>query len=105
SAELDVFSLGALSYLILSGRAPASSALELLGTLRSQQGLQLSDVMDGCPQKLADLVRYATQPEVLARYNSIDGFLQDLDIAEDELTSPDPEATVDPSVAKAGDRL
>lgn len=105
SAELDVFSLGALSYLILSGRPPADSALELLTTLRSRQGLQLSDVMDGCPQKLADLVRFATQPEVLARYNTIDGFLQDLDVAEDELTTPVPEATVDPSIAKAGDRL
>jgi serine/threonine protein kinase len=105
SAELDVFSLGALSYLILSGRAPADSAVELLSTLRSQQGLQLADVMDGCPEKLAELIRFATQPEVLARYNSIDDFLQDLDLAEDELTTPDPEATVDPSVAKGGDRV
>lgn len=105
SAELDVFSLGALSYLILSGRPPASSAIELLGVLRSQQGLQLSDVMDGCPGKLDDLVRFATQPEVLARYNVIEDFLKDLDKAEDELTAPEPEATVDPSVAKSGDRL
>jgi serine/threonine protein kinase len=105
SAELDLFSLGALSYLILSGQPPADSPITLLATLRANQGLRLADVMDGCPQKLDDLVRYATQPEVLARYNDVDGFLADLDEAEDELTTPDREATVDPSQAKPGDRL
>ncbi|WP_313913644.1 BREX system serine/threonine kinase PglW [Tahibacter sp.] len=105
SAELDVFSLGALSYLILSGQPPADNPISLLTTLRAKQGLQLADVMDGCPQKLSDLIRFATQPEVLARYNTVDGFLADLDAAEDALTTPDPEATVDPSQAKAGERL
>lgn len=105
SAELDIFSLGALSYLILGGQPPADSPINLLATLRANQGLQLADVMDGCPPKLADLIRYATQPEVLARYNTVDGFLADLDAAEDELTTPDREVTVDPSQAKAGDRL
>ncbi len=105
SAELDVFSLGALSYLILSGQPPADTPISLLTVLRAKQGLQLADVMDGCPQKLSDLIRFATQPEVLARYNTVDGFLADLDAAEDALTTPDPESTVDPSQAKAGERL
>ena len=43
--------------------------------------------------------------DVLARYDTIQGFLDDLDRVEDELTTPDPEATVDPSIASAGDRL
>lgn len=105
SAELDLFSLGALSYFILSSQPPADSPINLLAILRAKQGLQLADVMDGCPQTLDDLVRYATQPEVLARYNTVDGFLADLDAAEDELTTPDSETTVDPSQAKPGDRL
>lgn len=105
SAELDLFSLGALSYFIFSGQAPADSPITLLAALRAKQGLHLADAMDGCPQKLDELVRFATQPEVLARYNTVDGFLEDLDLAEDELTTPDREITVDPSMAKPGDRL
>lgn len=105
SAALDVFSLGALSYLILSGKAPASSPIELHQTLREQQGLNLADALDHCPPKLAELIRDATHPEVLGRYDSVDGFLADLDAAEDELTAPDREATVDPSIARPGDRL
>lgn len=105
SAALDVFSLGALSYLILSGKAPASSPIELRQILREQQGLNLADALDHCPPKLAELIRDATHPEVLGRHDSVDGFLAGLDDAEDELTAPDPEATVDPSIARPGDRL
>ncbi|TAH50404.1 MAG: BREX system serine/threonine kinase PglW [Betaproteobacteria bacterium] len=104
-AELDVFSLGCLTWLIFSGRPPASNTLELAVKLREGQGLRLSDVMDGCGKKLQELVQYATHPDVLARYDTIQGFLADLEAVEDELTTPDPEATVDPSDAVKGDRL
>ncbi|EPZ16557.1 hypothetical protein M622_11640 [Thauera terpenica 58Eu] len=104
-AELDVFSLGCLTFLIFSGRSPASSTLELTVKLREGQGLRLSDVMDGCGKKLQELVQYATHPDVLGRYDTIQGFLADLEGVEDELTTPDPEATVDPSDAVKGDRL
>ncbi|MBK5914701.1 BREX system serine/threonine kinase PglW [Rhodocyclus purpureus] len=104
-AELDVFSLGCLTWLIFSGRPPAANTLELAVKLREGQGLRLSDVMDGCGKKLQELVQYATHPDVLGRYDSIQGFLADLEAVEDELTTPDPEATVDPSDAGKGDRL
>ncbi len=104
-AELDVFSLGCLTWLIFSGRPPASNTLELAVKLREGQGLRLSDVMDGCGKKLQELVQYATHPDVLGRYDNIQGFLADLESVEDELTTPDPEATVDPSDAVKGDRL
>ncbi|MCU0650048.1 MAG: hypothetical protein MUF00_18805, partial [Gemmatimonadaceae bacterium] len=41
-ALLDVFSLGALAWHILTGRAPAASPEELLQRLTEQQGLRLS---------------------------------------------------------------
>lgn len=104
-AELDVFSLGCLTWLIFSGRPPASNTLELAVKLREGQGLRLSDVMDGSGKQLQELVQYATHPDVLGRYDSIQGFLADLENVEDELTTPDPEATVDPSDAVKGDRL
>lgn len=91
SAELDVYSLGSLAYLVFSGQAPAEDLLSLQKQLRQGQGLQLADVLDSCTPKLADLVRYATNPDINARYDRIEGFLDDLEAVEDELTTPDPE--------------
>lgn len=103
--SLDVFSLGCIAYHVFSGQPPAESVLDLSEKLRVGQGLNLSDVMDGCGAHQQELVHVATCPEVLARYDTIRGFLDELDGVEDELTTPDPEATVDPSVAGTGDRL
>lgn len=103
--SLDVFSLGAIAYHVFSGQAPAGSVLELTVKLRQGQGLRLSDVMDGCGTRLQELIQFATSPDVMARYDVVQGFLDDLVKVEEELTSPDPEATVDPSIAGQGDRL
>lgn len=103
--SLDVFSLGCIAYHVFSGQPPAESVLDLTEKLRIGQGLSLSDVMDGCGARQQELVHVATCPEVLARYDTIRGFLDELEGVEDELTTPDPEATVDPSVAGVGDRL
>jgi serine/threonine protein kinase len=103
--SLDVFSLGAIAYHVFSGQPPAGSVLELAEKLRLGQGLRLSDVMDGCGMRLQELIQYATSPDVMARYDTIQDFLDDLVKVEDELTAPDPEATVDPSIAGHGDRL
>jgi serine/threonine protein kinase len=103
--SLDVFSLGAIAYQIFSGQVPAGSALDLAEKLRLGQGLRLSDVMDGCGKHQQDLIQYATSPDVMARYNTVQDFLDDLAMVEDELTAPDPETTVDPSRAGQDDRL
>ena len=103
--SLDVFSLGCIAYYVFSGQPPAESVLALTDKLRVGQGLRLSDTMDGCGARQQDLVQFATCPDLLARYDSIQGFLDDLDLVEDELTTPDPETTVDPGTAGTGDRL
>lgn len=103
--SLDVFSLGCIAYYLFSGQPPAESVLEMAEKLRVGQGLRLSDTMDGCGARQQELIQFATCPDLLTRYDSIQGFLDDLDRVEDELTTPDPEATVDPSIASAGDRL
>ncbi|RZS57942.1 BREX system serine/threonine kinase PglW [Sphaerotilus mobilis] len=104
-AELDVFSLGCLTWLIFTGQPPATSILDLHDKLRRGQGLQLSAALDGCPTRLQELVQFATNPAVVTRYGTIQEFLDELDKVEEELTRPDPEATVDPSLANLGDRL
>lgn len=103
--SLDVFSLGAITYHVFSGRPPAGSVLELAEKLRLGQGLRLSDVQDGCGKQLQDLIQYSTNPDVMGRYGTVDEFLQDLDKVVDELTTPEPEATVDPAEAKPEERL
>ncbi len=103
--SLDVFSLGCIAYQLFSGQPPAESVLDLSEKLRVGQGLLLSDVMDGCGARQQELIQFATCPDVLARYETVQQFLDDLDRVEDELTTPDPEATVDPSVAGKDDRL
>lgn len=105
-AALDVFSLGCIAYQVFSGQLPAQTRLDLDDKLRAGPGLRLSDVLDGCGPKLQDLVQFATQPLVPDRTESIATFLAELDEVEDELTTPDPEATVDPSVAtQPGQRI
>jgi serine/threonine protein kinase len=103
--SLDVFSLGAIAYHVFSRQPPAGSVLELTEKLRIGQGLCLSDVMDGCGMRLQELIQFATSPDVMARYDVVQGFLDDLVKVEDELTTPDPGTTVDPSIAGQGDRL
>jgi len=104
-ASLDVFSLGCIAFYIFTGQPPAESTLNLAEKLRIGQGLRLSDTMDGCGARQQDLIQFATSPDVLSRYDTVQGFLDDLDLVEDELTTPDPEVTVDPSIATTGDRL
>ena len=57
-SEMDVFSLGALAYLLFTGKPPATSITELQEKLRSSisNGLNIRDAMDGAVDSLADLV-------------------------------------------------
>ena len=102
---LDVFSLGAIAFRVLAGRAPANDAVEQAELLRRNGSLRLSDALDGASQGLQDLVKFATAAQVTMRLQSADDFLEYLDLAEEDLTAPEPESVADPSVAKASDRL
>lgn len=103
--HLDVFSLGAIAYHLFAGQLPAASALELRSRLLASRGLRVSDVLDGAGKNLQDLIQLSTHPDVSHRIATVEEFLEYLDEVEDELTAPEREATVDPSIAKAGDRL
>ena len=93
-ALLDVFGLGALSYLILTGQPPAATRDELAQRLtaepapcsRPRSSTPISPAMDA-------LIRDATQVSHADRTESVRSFLQSLDAIEEELTAPeaDPE--------------
>lgn len=101
----DVFSLGAIAFHLFTGRAPASSPLDLLTRLRAVGGLLVTDVIDGAGQSLVDLIRLSTHPDVSSRIASMDEFLEYLAEAEREMRRTVAEVTVDPAVAKADDPI
>jgi serine/threonine protein kinase len=101
----DIFSLGALAYLIFSNQPPAPNLRELHEILSQHQGLPLPAVLDGASPKLAQLIRDATHPDTLLRTESAAAFLKQLDAVEEELTAPDDTAVADPLKAAIDDRL
>ncbi len=101
----DVFSLGALAYYLFTGQTPAPSPLEMTQRVTSEGGLDIGSVMDAAGDELRDLIRFSTHPDVLARYDDVREFLHQLNLVENELTTPDSEARQNPIEAKAGDRL
>ncbi|MFJ7158513.1 BREX system serine/threonine kinase PglW [Streptomyces sp. NPDC101118] len=107
---LDVYGLGVLTYLLVTGKAPAASQAELLTRLEAGEGLRPSSLVDGLSEDIDDLVQAATAYRPGQRLSTVDEFLEMLELVEDSLTAPSappaPEAPEkDPLEAVAGDVL
>jgi serine/threonine protein kinase len=102
--QLDVFSLGALAYRILTNLPPAATAEDLVAAVRDA-GLNLAATVDGMPNTLTTLVYDATRGDPAQRIGSVATFRADLDKVWDELTAPEPDPVIDPLKAHKGDRL
>jgi serine/threonine protein kinase len=111
---LDVFSLGALAVLLLSGQPPAADLAERERQFDDYGGLSLDAAVDHMPEGLAELVATATDP-LPERRPALREMLEMLDSVLDTLTAPPPateddgpvatEDGVDPLQASRGDRL
>lgn len=108
---LDVFSLGALAFMLLSGVAPGTDIAGRDAMLSEHGGLYLPVVADGLPEELTMLVQVATDP-VSSRRETVRNLLALLDDALDTLTRPDDAGEshagddgVDPLSAHQGDVL
>lgn len=101
---LDVFSLGALTYWLFTGRAPAESPAELAERVRDS-GLNMTAVVDELPDSLVQLVYDATRGDPRQRLATVSAFLSGLDNVWEELTAPEPEPVIDPLDAHPGDVL
>ena len=105
--DLDIFGLGAVSYLILTGKPPAPQRSVLKERLRTEAGLHLFAVADGVSDALDALVFRATRANVDDRLSSAEEFLDLLDEAERAGVVPDSPAAlaVDPLEALPGQAL
>ncbi|EFQ84265.1 hypothetical protein HMPREF0063_10981 [Aeromicrobium marinum DSM 15272] len=100
----DVFSVGALSYLVITGKAPAADEASLRARLESDEGLMLSADVDSPLEALEDAVWSATCPRVHERCAGIDQYLTELDQVLNDITSPPEDSgLVDPVEAVPGD--
>jgi serine/threonine protein kinase len=108
AVSLDVFSLGSIAYLLLSGRPPASDLAGRDAILAEHHGLPLSAAVDGLPEDLSVFVQTATDP-VPSRRESVRDLLGFLDSALDSVSAPEPERRrtegTDPLKSHQGDEL
>ncbi|ONI70889.1 serine/threonine protein kinase [Actinosynnema sp. ALI-1.44] len=103
--DLDIFGLGALAYLILTGQSPATQRSGLIERLTESQGLHPYAVLDGISDKLDALVFDATRADVADRMGSADVFLKRLDNAERDALPSATAAVADPLTVSAGQLL
>lgn len=100
--DLDVFGLGALSYLIVTGEPPAPQRSGLIERLAADQGLHPYAVSDGVSDSLDALIYAATSTDVARRLPSADEFLKHLDAVEQDSLPSAAAPTVDPLTAAPG---
>ena len=103
-AAMDVFSLGALAYHVITGTPPAETVEALHAKLRQAEGLRPSEVADGVSEPLDVLVQVATLPDAGARWE-VGEFLAELGKIEEELGAAEVEPQTHPIEAVKGDEL
>ena len=99
--RLDVFSLGALAYFVISGRPPASDQADLRSRLAREGGLDLAGDAPDAPYAVRRLVLEATRGVVSERLPDVAAFLHRLDDAE-RAADPEPADDDDPLEAVKG---
>lgn len=106
SSASDVFGLGALAYLVFTGRAPGQDVVEVERRLAADRHLDPRTVDDGLDDKLANLIVDATAQSPVVRIDDAEDWVELLLL---ELQRPEPEAAavpqLDPLEAKKGDWL
>lgn len=103
AAAQDLFGLGALTYLVFTGKPPATDRAELGRKIQQHDCLTPAEASDDIIPQLDTLVRECTQRSPSDRTATVQTFLRMLDEVEERLTLP--EVTTDPLVARRGDEV
>ncbi|MEV0686628.1 BREX system serine/threonine kinase PglW [Nocardia sp. NPDC050378] len=88
---MDVYGLGMLTYLLVTGRAPATSQAELLARFEAGEDLRPGALVDDLPPDVDLLVAAATDYRPTRRLTSIAEFIELLEDVEEALTTPEEE--------------
>lgn len=104
---LDVYGLGALAFLVLTGKPPASSLAELEERIDAVGGLDPTVAAPELPESFAEVVLAATRVIEAERTASVRDVLDQFDLAYERATEPvqEPRTQVDPVDAAKGDAL
>lgn len=87
--RLDVYGLGVLTYLLVTGQAPGASQSEVQARLESGESLRPSALVDGLNPDIDDLVEASTAYEPGRRLSTVDDFLEMLEYVEQAFTERD----------------
>ncbi|MFI7337803.1 BREX system serine/threonine kinase PglW [Streptomyces sp. NPDC050085] len=94
--RLDVYGLGVLTYLLITGQAPGANQGEVLAHLEAGGSLRPSALVDGLHTDIDELVEASTAYEPSRRLSTVDDFLEMLEYVEeafaDEASADDDKA-------------
>lgn len=103
--ELDIYSLGAIAYRLLSDQSPGENTLEIYTKLKQAGGyLDIRSVLNSVDDSIVELIQYSTNVDRDLRYDAQE-FLEGIDKIEDELTAPEEVAVVDPRFARPKEQI
>ncbi|MFJ6694562.1 protein kinase [Streptomyces sp. NPDC091272] len=81
--RLDVYGLGVLTYLLITGQAPGANQNDVLSRLEAGETLAPSALVDGLNPDIDDLVEASTAYEPNRRLSTADDFLEMLEYVEE----------------------
>ncbi|GHF24511.1 protein kinase [Streptomyces mashuensis] len=97
--RLDVYGLGVLTYLLVTGQAPGVSQGEVMARLEAGESLRPSLLADGLTPDIDDLVEASTAYKPGRRLSTVDDFLEMLEYIEQAFAEKDSPAAVPASGA------
>ncbi|MCB9631944.1 MAG: BREX system serine/threonine kinase PglW [Sandaracinus sp.] len=104
SPQSDLFSLGALAYLVFTGHAPGNDFVDVARRLAERGRLDPRAVDDGIQEGVAEVVGFATELRPIARADDVESWVQ---LLLEHATQPEvtPLTVVDPLELRKGDTL
>lgn len=100
--DLDVFGLGAVAYLVLTGVAPAETRTALIGRLAEEGGLHPYAVSDSIAPGLDELIYATTRSTLEDRLADAETFLDRFDEVQQESAEQAAAVATDPLEASVG---